>query len=182
MAHTVDLLLENGASETVLDALGRAPPRLMPEGFASLNDDDTHTTSDDQPKLEQKRDVPLPFQSADSGCRVPDPGDKKFTFYADIDDLRKQSQSSGLFHGTSSHRAPLQRLIRQERGISTPVIPPQYLMITVEHFGNAALRSEPIVNREIRTSPTNNQMRNTAFEELFTYIWLLRSKVTGWGQ
>ena len=34
----VDLLLENGASDTVLDVLGRAPSQLMPEGFASLND------------------------------------------------------------------------------------------------------------------------------------------------
>jgi ankyrin repeat protein len=63
----VDLLLEKGASETVLDALGRAPSHLMPEGFASLNDHDTDMTSDDQPKLEQKRDAPSLFQSTDSG-------------------------------------------------------------------------------------------------------------------
>ena len=99
----VDLLLENGASETVLDALGRAPPHLMPEGFAPLNDKDTDSTSDDQPKSEQKRDVPSFFQSADSGHRISDLGDKKSTFHADLDDLIKQSLSSSLFHGTLSH-------------------------------------------------------------------------------
>ena len=99
----VDLLLENGASETVLDALGRAPPHLMSEGFASLNDNDTDTNSDDQPKLEQKRDTPSLFQNADSGHRVSDPGDKKSTFHANLDNLIKQSQSSSLFHGTLSH-------------------------------------------------------------------------------
>ena len=36
----VDLLLENGASDAVLDVLGRAPSQLMPGGFASLNDHD----------------------------------------------------------------------------------------------------------------------------------------------
>ena len=99
----VDLLLENGASETVLDALGRAPPHLMPEGFASLSDKDTDSTSDDQPKLEQTRDAPSLFQNTDSGHRVSDPADKKSTFHTDFDDLLKQSQSSSLFHGTLSH-------------------------------------------------------------------------------
>ena len=40
----VDLLLAKGASETVLDALGRAPSHLMPEGFASLSDHDADMT------------------------------------------------------------------------------------------------------------------------------------------
>ena len=54
----VDLLKEKGASETVLDALGRAPSHLMPEGFASLSDHDTNTASDDQLELEQKSGTP----------------------------------------------------------------------------------------------------------------------------
>ena len=99
----VDLLLQNGASETVLDALGRAPPHLMPEGFASLNHNDTDTTSDEQPKSEQKLDAPSPFQNTNSRHRVLDPADKRSTFHIDLDDLIKQSQSSSLFHGTLSH-------------------------------------------------------------------------------
>jgi len=45
----VELLLEKGVSETVLDALGRAPSHLMPEGFNSLNDHGTDIASGDQP-------------------------------------------------------------------------------------------------------------------------------------
>ena len=54
----VDLLKGKGASETVLDALGRAPSHLMPEGFASLSDHDTSTAPDDQLDLEQKPGTP----------------------------------------------------------------------------------------------------------------------------
>jgi len=99
----VDLLLEKGASETVLDALGRAPSHLMPEGFASLNDHDTDITSDGQPKLEQKHDAPSLFQSDDSGHGVSDPVDEKSMSHTDVDDLMKQSQSSILLHGTLCH-------------------------------------------------------------------------------
>ena len=87
----VDLLLEKGASETVLDALGRAPSHLMPEGFASLNDQNTDMTSDDQPRLEQKRDL---FQSADFGHGVPDPGGEKSMSHAKLDDRMEQVRSS----------------------------------------------------------------------------------------
>jgi len=93
----VDLLLEKGASETVLDALGRAPSHLMPEGFASLNDYDTDMTPDGQPKLEQKHDAPSLLHS---GHGVSDPGDEKSMSHTD---LIKQSQSSILFHGTLFH-------------------------------------------------------------------------------
>ena len=82
----VDLLLENGASETVLDALGRAPSHLMPEGFALLNDQDTDMTSDGQPRLEQKRDAPSLFQSTDSGHGVSDLADEKSMFHVDVDE------------------------------------------------------------------------------------------------
>jgi len=99
----VDLLLEKGASETVLDALGRAPSHLMPDGFASPNDHDTDITSDGQPKLGQKRDAPSLFQSADSGHGLSDPGDEESVSHTDLDDLIKQGQSSSLFHGTLSH-------------------------------------------------------------------------------
>ena len=62
----VDLLLAKGASEIVLDALGRAPSHLMPEGFALLSDHGDDTASDDQPELEQKRDAPSLFRSTDA--------------------------------------------------------------------------------------------------------------------
>ena len=54
----VVLLKEKGAPETVLDALGRAPSHLMPEGFASLSDHDANTASDGQLELEQKPGTP----------------------------------------------------------------------------------------------------------------------------
>jgi hypothetical protein len=44
----VELLLENGAPETVLDALGQAPPHLMPEGFDSSYKHGTGTATDNQ--------------------------------------------------------------------------------------------------------------------------------------
>jgi ankyrin repeat protein len=62
----IDLLVENGALETVLDALGRAPSHLMPEGFDSLKDYDTDMASDDQ-KLEQGFDALSLYQTTDSG-------------------------------------------------------------------------------------------------------------------
>ena len=63
----VELLLENGAPEIALDALGRAPYQLVSECFASLNDDDPDIPSDDQPELGQKLDA---FQSTNSGHGV----------------------------------------------------------------------------------------------------------------
>ena len=99
----IDLLLEKGASETVLDALGRAPSHLMPEGFAELSDHDTDMTSNDQSKLEQKHDAPSLFQSADSGHGVSDPGDERSMSHTDVDDLIMQSQCSIVLHGTLFH-------------------------------------------------------------------------------
>ena len=99
----VDLLLEKGASETVLDALGRAPSHLMPEGFASPSDRDTDIASDGQPKLGQKRDAPSLFQSTDNAHGSSDSGDEISVTHTDLDDLIDQGQSSSLFHGNSSH-------------------------------------------------------------------------------
>ena len=90
----VGLLLEKGASETVMDALGRAPSHLMPEAFASLNDHDTDMTSDDQPELEQKLDAASAFQSTDSRHVVSDSGDDRDMDKADVADLMQQNQSS----------------------------------------------------------------------------------------
>ena len=73
----VELLLEKGASETVLDTLGRAPSHLMPEGFDSPQDHDTDMASDDQPELEQKLDALSLYQSTDSGHGVSDSDDEK---------------------------------------------------------------------------------------------------------
>src|SRR5258706_10690463 len=111
----VDLLLDKGASETVLDALGRAPSHLMPEGFASLSDHAAVTASDDQPESERKRDAPSPFQSTDSGHGVSDPGDEKSMDKAVPMDLMYQSQSS-------SAACNSQRILRSP---SLPVAPAQ---------------------------------------------------------
>ena len=50
---SVQLLLENGASETVLDNLGRAPRHLMP---GSSDDYETSMSSDDKSELREPRD------------------------------------------------------------------------------------------------------------------------------
>ena len=70
----VGLLLEKGASETVLDALGRAPSGLMPEGFESGKDHDADMSSDGQFELEEKRDILSlhPSSSSSSGHGVLD--------------------------------------------------------------------------------------------------------------
>ena len=92
----VDLLLEKGASETVLDALGRAPSHLMPEGFASLKDHDTDMTSDGQPELERKLDSPSPFQGTDSRHVVSDSRVEKAVNKAGLADLMQQSPPSSV--------------------------------------------------------------------------------------
>jgi len=63
----VEILLEKGVSETVLNALGRAPSHLMPEGSNSLNDHDIDMASGDQPDLEQQLDALSPFQHTTIG-------------------------------------------------------------------------------------------------------------------
>jgi len=74
----VELLLEKGVSETVLDALGRAPPHLMPEGFNSLSDYDTDMAPGDQPDLGRQIDAHSPFQRTDSGHGASDSDEEKF--------------------------------------------------------------------------------------------------------
>ena len=98
----VNLLLEEGASETVLDALGRAPSHLMPEGFASLSDYDSDTASDDQLELEQQHDASSFFQSTDSWDGVSDSGDEKSMDKAGLSDLMYQSQSSSAASDSQS--------------------------------------------------------------------------------
>ena len=73
---SVDLLLENGASETALDPLGRAPPHLMPDGFDSSDDYDTGTISDDQSGLEELLDGISLSQRDDLGHEALDPDDE----------------------------------------------------------------------------------------------------------
>jgi hypothetical protein len=103
----VDLLLENGASETVLDALGRAPSHLMPEDFALLSDHDSDTASDDQLEMEREPDAPSLFQSTDSWHGGPDSGDEKPINKAGSADLIHQSRaSSAASNSQSTHRLP----------------------------------------------------------------------------
>jgi ankyrin repeat protein len=92
---SVGLLLEKGASETVLNALGRAPPHLMPEGFASLSCHDTDMFLDDQPELEQMFDPPSLLQSTDSGLGASDSDGEKSKNKSGLADILQQSQSSG---------------------------------------------------------------------------------------
>ena len=89
----VDLLLEKGASETVVDVLGRAPSQLMPEGFASLDDHDTDTASDGQGQL---RYVSSLLHSVDSWDGASDSGGERSTDKAVLADPMHQSQSSSV--------------------------------------------------------------------------------------
>ena len=114
----VDLLLENGASETVLDALGRAPSHLMPEGFAELSDHDAVTVSDHQSELDQTRDAPSLFQSTDSLHGVSNSGDEKSMNKAVSVDPMYRSQSSYTASNSQSilrspplHEAPAHPLL-----------------------------------------------------------------------
>ena len=90
----VDLLLEKGASETVMDALGRAPSHLMPEGFASLSDYDSDTVSAGQLELWTQHDMSSLFQNTDSWDGVSDSGDEKSMDKAVLGNLMHQSQYS----------------------------------------------------------------------------------------
>jgi len=102
----VDLLLEKGASETVLDTLGRAPSHLMPDGFASLSDYDADMTSDYQPELDQQLDAPSLLRSTNSGHGVSDLGDEGSTNEADLASLMQQRQSSSASSSSQSKSSP----------------------------------------------------------------------------
>ena len=73
----VGLLLEKGASETHLDAPGRAPSHLMPKGFDSGRDHDPGMSSDVQFALEEKLDILSLHPSSSSGYGVSDVDDEK---------------------------------------------------------------------------------------------------------
>ena len=98
----VDLLLEKGASETVVDALGRAPSQLMPEAIASLDDHDTETASDDQLELGQRRDVLSLLHSTDSWDGASDSGGERSMEKAVLADPLHQSQSSSAASNSQS--------------------------------------------------------------------------------
>ena len=125
----VDLLLEKGASETVLDALGRAPSHLMPEGFASLNDCDSVTPSDEQSGLEQKDDAPS-LQSTDSGHGESGSCDEESMNRAVSMDLMHQSQSSSAA-GTS------QSILRSPPLPVAPAHPPLSPTPLTPHHANS---------------------------------------------
>ena len=96
----IEILLDAGAPENVLDALGRTPAHLMPnefeasenvldalergfsplmpESFESPRDHDTDMASDDdQPEMGQRPDALSIYQSTDSGHGVSDSDDDK---------------------------------------------------------------------------------------------------------
>ena len=102
----VDLLLENGASETVLDTLGRAPSHLMPDGFASLSDHDADMTSDYQPELGQLLDARSLLQSTNIGHGVSDSDDETSMNKAGLAGLMQQSQSSSASSSSQSEFSP----------------------------------------------------------------------------
>jgi len=102
----VDLLLEKGASETVLDTLGRAPSHLMPDGFASLSDHDADMTSDYQPKLEPELAASSLLRSTNSGRGVSESGDETSMNKAGLASLMQQSQSSSTPSNGQSKSSP----------------------------------------------------------------------------
>ena len=103
----VNLLLEKGASETVMDALGRVPSHLMPGSFASWSDDDTDMASDGQLEVEQKRVQPSLSQSTDSWDGVSDSGDEESMNEDVLADSMHQSQfSSAASNGQSTLPSP----------------------------------------------------------------------------
>jgi ankyrin repeat protein len=102
----VDLLLENGAPETVLDTLGRAPSQLMPDDFASLSDHDAGMTSDYQADLEQPLDAPSLFQSTNSGHGVSELGDEMSMDIPCAVALMPQSQSSSTSKSGQNNFSP----------------------------------------------------------------------------
>ena len=68
----VELLLENGAPKTMLDALGQAPSHLMPESFDPSYDCDTDivTATGDQSGLEESLSGTSPSRSTDLKHKV----------------------------------------------------------------------------------------------------------------
>ena len=125
----VDLLLEKGASETVLDALGRAPSHLMPEGFASLSDHDAETASDDQLELEQKREFPSLRQNTDSGHEASDSGNEKSMNKAVSVDPMYQSQSSrSASNSQSIFRSPPRTVAPAQPSLSPTPLTRHYTM------------------------------------------------------
>ena len=94
----VELLLEKGASEAALDALGRSPSHLIPEGFNSWKDHDADMSSDGQFELEEKLDIISPHPSTRSGHGVSDVDDEKSVH----DDERVCQVQSGRMDGLAS--------------------------------------------------------------------------------
>jgi hypothetical protein len=88
------------------DEIRRAPPRLMPQLFASLNDHDTDMAADGQPKFEQELDRAPLFQSTDSGYGVPESGDEKSANKAGLAALMQQHWSSSSARKSQSKSSP----------------------------------------------------------------------------
>ena len=84
---SVELLLENGAPVTVLDALGRAPSHLMPKGFDAADDHDIEMSSYGKPGSEEPPDaISLPQNTSDHRHEV-----------SGLDEGRPVGDSRGLF-------------------------------------------------------------------------------------
>jgi hypothetical protein len=73
----VELLLNYGASETVLDALGRAPSHLMPDGFDSPDHHGIGTASDGRTEFGEQFNGASLSQSNGLGYETPDPDSEK---------------------------------------------------------------------------------------------------------
>ena len=89
------------ASEVALDALGRAPSHLMPDGFESGRNHDADMSSDGQFELEEKLDILALRPSSSSGHGVSDLDDENSV---NNDERVCQVIHSGHMDRTRSHR------------------------------------------------------------------------------
>ena len=126
---SVNLLLEKGASETVMDALGRAPSHLMPEGFASWGDHDTNMASDGQLEVERKCVQPSLSKSTDSRDRVSDSGDEESMnkdisadsmHHSQLSDAASNQTVHNSFDNTRFQPGAQQRVVGPSGSISPP--------------------------------------------------------------
>jgi hypothetical protein len=153
----VDLLLENGASETVLDALGRAPSHLMPEGFTLLSDHDSDTASDGQLEMEQERDAPSLFHSTGSWHGGSDSGDEKPINKAGSADLMHQGRpSSAASNSQSTLRSPPLPVAPEDPPLS-PTSLGRYHTIACTSPPDIRLPTANLIYRASASSPSSLQ-------------------------
>ena len=109
----VELLLGNGASETVLDVLGRAPSHLMPEGFDSPRDYDTDAASNDQTESEQMLDTLSLHQNTDYWHGASGSDDEKSVNEDERVCQERSDQTDAIYPVASTSKVRVRGLINQ---------------------------------------------------------------------